>query len=345
MDFGVVLQTDPPAQRRSSSYAGGPRAAGSRHVWTFDSHVLWQEPFVIYSQILAADRAGDRRPDGHEPGTRDWTVTASLFATLNEMYGNRTVCGIGRGDSARRVHGGTRRRRWPTLREAIHVIRELARRPRGRASTGSPLRVPVGADGRQLEVWMAAYGPKALRLAGERRPTASSSSSPTRTSRGGRSAPSATAAATAGPRPRRDHDLRGRARLCRRRRSPTSATSAGGSAAWSATTWPTWSPATAAIRPRCRTALTDYIKGRQGYDYSEHGRAGNPHTDFVPDEIIDRFCLLGPRRRPRRAAARAARRSASTSSPSTSSTTPRRHSRGVRRADHPGGRRLVMWGR
>ena len=27
--------------------------------------------------------------------------------------------------------------------------------------------------------------------------------------------------------------------------------------------------------------------------YSEHGRAGNTHTDFVPDEIIDRFCILG----------------------------------------------------
>ena len=40
------------------------------------------------------------------PATRDWTVTASMFATLNEMYGNRTVCGIGRGDSAVRVTNG-----------------------------------------------------------------------------------------------------------------------------------------------------------------------------------------------------------------------------------------------
>ena len=45
---------------------------------------------------------------------------------------------------------------------------------------------------------------------------------------------------------------------------------------------------------RCRTALTDYIAGRQGYDYSHHGKAGNPSTDFVPDSIVDRFCLLGP---------------------------------------------------
>jgi len=40
--------------------------------------------------------------------------------------------------------------------------------------------------------------------------------------------------------------------------------------------------------------LTDYIKGRQGYDYAEHGRAGNTHTTFVPDEVVDRFCILGP---------------------------------------------------
>ncbi len=41
-------------------------------------------------------------------------------------------------------------------------------------------------------------------------------------------------------------------------------------------------------------ALTDYIEGRKGYDYAEHGRAGNTHADFVPDEVIDRFCILGP---------------------------------------------------
>jgi probable F420-dependent oxidoreductase len=41
------------------------------------------------------------------------------------------------------------------------------------------------------------------------------------------------------------------------------------------------------------SALTDYIENRQGYDYNEHGRVGNSHTSFVPDEIIDRFCVLG----------------------------------------------------
>jgi len=40
-------------------------------------------------------------------------------------------------------------------------------------------------------------------------------------------------------------------------------------------------------------ALTDYIAGREGYDYNSHGKAGNDHVDFVPDEIVDRFCVLG----------------------------------------------------
>ena len=71
----------------------------------------------------------------------------------------------------------------------------------------------------------------------------------------------------------------------------TCATSAVGSAAWSAITWPTSSRSGA--DSSVPTALTDYIKDREGYDYNEHGRAGNSHTAFVPDEIVDRFCLLG----------------------------------------------------
>ena len=54
-------------------------------------------------------------------------------------------------------------------------------------------------------------------------------------------------------------------------------------------------------------ALTDYIKGREGYDYNQHGQAGNTHTEFVPDEIVDRFCILGPAERAPAAAGRAAR--------------------------------------
>ncbi len=121
MDVGVVLQTNPPAAR-VVELARQAELYGFTHVWTFDSHLLWQEPYVIYSQILAATRRVTVGPMVTNPATRDWTDTASVFATLNDMFGNRTVCGIGRGDSAVRVTNG-RPTTLATLREAVHVIR------------------------------------------------------------------------------------------------------------------------------------------------------------------------------------------------------------------------------
>src|SRR3954451_4389731 len=163
MDFGVVLQTNPPAWR-TVQLAELAEAHGFDYVWTFDSHLLWQEPYVIYSQILDRTTRVIVGPMVTTPSTRDWTVTASVFATLNEMYGNRTVCGIGRGDSAVRVTNGA-----PTtlreLRESIHVIRELAN-SRPVEYRGSTLRFPWSV-GSRLDVWVAAYGPLALKLAGE----------------------------------------------------------------------------------------------------------------------------------------------------------------------------------
>jgi alkanesulfonate monooxygenase SsuD/methylene tetrahydromethanopterin reductase-like flavin-dependent oxidoreductase (luciferase family) len=41
------------------------------------------------------------------------------------------------------------------------------------------------------------------------------------------------------------------------------------------------------------SALTDYVKARKFYDYSEHSRVGAKHGEFVTDEICDRFCVLG----------------------------------------------------
>src|SRR5438067_5766486 len=143
MDFGVVLQNDPPAWR-VVELARQAEILGFTHVWTFDSHLLWQEPYVVYSQILANTRKVMVGPMVTNPATRDWTVTASLFATLNEMFGNRTICGIGRGDSAVRVING-KPVTLATLRDAIHLIRELAT-GREVEYTGSRLRFPWGMD-------------------------------------------------------------------------------------------------------------------------------------------------------------------------------------------------------
>ncbi len=286
MDLGVVLQCNPPASR-VVDLARQAENLGFSHVWTFDSHLLWEEPFVIYSQILAETRKVTVGPMVTNPATRDWTVTASLFATLNEMFGNRTVCGIGRGDSAVRVLNG-KPTTLATLRESIHVIRELAN-GREVEHQGSHLRFPWGADSR-LEVWVAAYGPKALALAGEvgdgfilqlADPDIAAwtiRSVREAAEKAGRD-PDAITICVAAPAYVGDDlaHMRDQVRWF------------GGMVGNHVADIVTRYGADGGVP----AALTDYIAGRQGYDYNEHGRAGNTHADFVPDEIVDRFCILG----------------------------------------------------
>jgi probable F420-dependent oxidoreductase len=287
MDIGVVLQTDPPAMR-VVELAKKAEAAGFSHVWTFDSHVLWQEPFVIYSKILDETSRVIVGPMVTNPGTRDWTVTASLFATLNEMYGNRTICGIGRGDSALRVLGKTPQT-LAELRECVQVVKGL-----GNGGTvtlrGQQLRFTWAPESR-LEVWVAAYGPKALALTGE--------------------------VGDGYILQLADPDIAAwmigavRAAASRAGRDPASITFCVAAPAYvgddidhqrEQTRWfgGMVGNHVADIVARYGTGgavpqvLTDYIKGRQGYDYAEHGRAGNTHTTFVPDDVVDRFCILGP---------------------------------------------------
>lgn len=71
MDIGLVLQTDPPA-RLLVERMRRAEAAGFTHGWTFDSCVLWQEPFVIYSQILGQTERLTVGPMVTNPSTRTW---------------------------------------------------------------------------------------------------------------------------------------------------------------------------------------------------------------------------------------------------------------------------------
>jgi probable F420-dependent oxidoreductase len=212
-----------------------------------------------------------------------------VFATLNEMYGNRTVCGIGRGDSAVRVTNG-RPTTLATLRDCIEVVRELAN-GRPVEYNGSTLRFPWGTAS-ELEVWVAAYGPKALALAGEVGDgfilqladpdiTAWSIKAVREAAAAAGRDPDSLTICVAAPAYVGD-DIAYQRDQCRW---------FGGMVGNHVADIVSRYGDAGADVPR---ALTDYIAGRQGYDYNEHGRAGNTHTQFVPDEIVDRFCLLGP---------------------------------------------------
>ncbi|MFE7529198.1 TIGR03842 family LLM class F420-dependent oxidoreductase [Kitasatospora sp. NPDC057542] len=294
MDIGLVLQTDPPARLVIDRMIRAEQA-GFTHGWTFDSCVLWQEPFVIHSRILAETERMTVGPMVTNPSTRTWEVTASLFATLNDMYGNRTVCGIGRGDSAMRV-AGRRPATLARLSEAMHAIKELAE---GRTAEvdGTEMHLPWVRAGASLPIWMGAYGPKALNLTGRQA--------------------DGFILQLADPYLTEFMIKAVRAAAVEAGRDPESLTICVAAPAY--VTADDSPEALAHAREQCRwfggmvgnhvadlvshygehsdlvpEALTDYIKGRQGYDYSHHGRAGNPDTAFVPDEIVDRFCLIGP---------------------------------------------------
>ena len=40
--------------------------------------------------------------------------------------------------------------------------------------------------------------------------------------------------------------------------------------------------------------LTAYVKERKGYDYLHHAEVGSGNAGFVNDEVVDRFCIVGP---------------------------------------------------
>jgi len=65
--------------------------------------VLWQETFVIYPRILAETSSLIVGPMVTNPGTRDWSVIASMFATLNAS----TATGRSAASGAAIRRGGT----------------------------------------------------------------------------------------------------------------------------------------------------------------------------------------------------------------------------------------------
>lgn len=289
MDFGLVLQPDPPA-RRVVELAQRAEASGFTHLWVYDSPVLWQEPFIILSRVLAETERMIVGPMVTNPGTRDWSVLASLFATLNDAYGPRTICGMGRGDSALRYIG----RKPRTLREMTECMDTVKRLVAGETVSlnGTEVHFDWVEEGWNLPMWGSGYGPRALDCIGRNcdgfilqladpqildwtlGTVRQAAFAADRTQDSIATCVAAPAYVGNDLKHQRDQ-LRWFGGMVGNHVADivNRYGSEGGDV------------------PR---ALTDYIKDRGAYDYAHHGRAGNPSTDFVPDEIVDRFCVLGP---------------------------------------------------
>ncbi len=284
LDFGMTLMPDPPTSDlvRLTRLA---EAQGFTYGWLFDSHVLWMEPYPLLTLMATNTTRMRLGTCVTNPGVRDPSVTASLFATLNEISGGRMVMGIGRGDSSRRVMGKTPMT-LATLEAAIQEIRTLAS---GQEAPAEPKPLQMKWAVGELPIYVAAYGPKALRLAGR--------------------VGDGVILQFADP-----HLIKwclGFAREGCEEAGRDWSTFHVMSAAPTfvsddlerAREQVRWFPAMVSNHvvdlvsryapDELPEELTLYVRDRPGYDYQEHGRVGAHHAAFVSDDIVDRFAVIG----------------------------------------------------
>jgi probable F420-dependent oxidoreductase len=285
MDFGFTLKTDADIDR-IVALTRQAEASGFGYGWLFDSHVLWKEVYPLLTLMALNTKRLRLGTCVTNPATREPSVTASALATLDLISGGRMVLGIGRGDSARRVMG-----KPPTtmkrLEEAVHVIRELVE-GRSVEDEGTTLQLTWSA-GHQLQVWTAGYGPMALKLTariadglilqladpdlirwfvGQLREAAVEV---------GRDPSEIQVMAAAAAHVGELAECRERVR---------------------------WFPALVSNHvvdlvnkydPKdLPPALTGYVRDRSGYDYLHHAEVGSSNASFVEDDVVDRFCVIGP---------------------------------------------------
>ena len=286
LEFAITFKPDMP-YTRIVSLAKQAETAGFAYSWIFDSHVLWQEPYPLMTLIAAGTERMRIGTCVTNPAVRDATVTASLLATLNRISAGRMDLGIGRGDSSRRVMG-----KKPTtlerLEETVQVVRDLCAGNKIEYE-GRDIQM-TWADAGVPPVWVAGYGPKALRSAGR--------------------VGDGVILQFADP-----HLIKWCLQFVREGAEEAGRDFSKIRVMSAAPVWVSddlakareqvrWFPALVSnhvvdlvsrYKPEeLPEELTSYISDRKGYNYLHHAEVGSSNAEFVTDEIVDRFCIVGP---------------------------------------------------
>jgi probable F420-dependent oxidoreductase len=288
LSFGVTVLPDPPYSRMIDLMQVA-EANGLEYGWTYDSHILWQES---YATLPLAAAATEKIKLGHfvtNPGIRDPTITASWYATLHDISNGRAVMGIGRGDSSRRVVG-LQPVKVAEFERRCAMLKDLMN---GRAVQWNDKELKlewVRDDLPPIPMWIAGYGPRALAVAGRVADGVIIQLADPQIIRWIMDT-ARRAAEEAGRDPNELKCIVG---------APSNVTDPVESAREQAK----WFPAMVSnhvmdlierygFEGEIPSALTEYVKARKFYDYKEHSRVGAKHGEFVTDEIVDRFCVLG----------------------------------------------------
>ena len=285
MQFGVTFKPDMTVER-IVALTRQAEAAGFEYGWMFDSHVLWMDPYPLLTLMAANTKRMRLGTCVTNPATRDSTVTASLFATLNLISHGRMQLGIGRGDSSRRVLG-KKPVSWSQLESAVKAFRDLTS---GKEVQHDELPTRLTWAKNSPRVWIAGYGPKVLSMAG-------------RVADGIilQFADPALIDWCLG-------FVREGARAAGRKFSDIEVMSA--APVWVADDLDVarervrWFPALVSnhvmdlirqYKPEdLPPALTSYVQDRGHYDYQHHCKVESDNANFVSDDVVDRFCLVGP---------------------------------------------------
>jgi probable F420-dependent oxidoreductase len=284
MDFGFTLKPDHTVER-TINLSRQAEDGGFSYGWLFDSHVLWKDPYPILTVMALNTQRLRLGTCVTNAATREPTVTASALAALNEISGGRMDLGIGRGDSARRVMG-----KAPTtlvrLEEATNLIRDLVE---GRTVDQEGTDVTLTWTRKdKLPVWLAGYGPKALELTAR--------------------IADGVILQLADPDLIRWFvgQLRDYARLHGRDPGEIKVMAAAPAHIGDLATCRDrvrWFPALVSNHvvdlvskydPQdLPPGLTGYVRNREGYDYHHHAEVGSDNAQFVTDEVVDRFSVIG----------------------------------------------------
>jgi probable F420-dependent oxidoreductase len=286
LEFAITFKPDLPHERivRLTRQA---ESAGFNYGWIFDSHVLWQEPYPLLTLMAINTERMRLGTCVTNPAVRDPSVTASLLATLNNISRGRMDLGIGRGDSSRRVMG-KRPTTLERLEETVKAIQELCA-GRQIEYEGRPIQMTWATEG-VPPVWVAGYGPKALRCAGR--------------------IADGVILQFADP-----HLIKWCLGFVREGaeeagRDPSKIRVMSAAPVWvsddlaRARDQVRWFPALVSnhvvdlvsrYKPEeLPEELTAYVRDRKGYDYLHHAEVGSSNAEFVSDEIVDRFTIVGP---------------------------------------------------
>ncbi len=289
MEFGICFKgfVSPDRARYLVRQA---EAGGFDYCWFYDSHILWRESYVAMAMCMEHTKTMRFGPCVTNPNTRDWSNAASLFGSLAAQSEGRFDIGLGRGDSAVRVMG----KKPANLARVAEFTTKVKAMVKGEEAIYGECPEPVKfpwADGYDLPVWIAAYGPKALATAGEvgdglilqiAEPSICKWL--------------ADQALEAGKKAGRDMS----------NFKVMAAAPAYTGPLDTAIEKTKWFPAMVgnhvadivekygADSDSVPKSLTAYIEKRRGYDYSKHGQSDNPYLDFITDDIVESFCVLGP---------------------------------------------------